>query len=42
MDDKPLVVFIPKELHARAKAAAAARGMTLKDYIIRLLEDAAI
>jgi predicted HicB family RNase H-like nuclease len=31
---------IPDELHRRAKAAAAMRGETLKDYITEALEDA--
>ena len=29
---------IPEELHMRAKAAAAMRGMTLKAYVIAAIE----
>jgi hypothetical protein len=32
---------IPDDLHRRAKAAAALRGMTLKDFLIEALERAA-
>jgi predicted HicB family RNase H-like nuclease len=31
---------IPAELHRRAKAEAALRGLTLKDFVIGVLSDA--
>ena len=31
---------IPAELHRRAKAEAALRGLTLKDFVIGVLDDA--
>jgi len=31
---------IPDDLHRRVKAAAAMRGMTLKDYIVEVLSQA--
>jgi predicted DNA binding CopG/RHH family protein len=31
---------IPDDLHRRVKAAAAMRGMTLKDYIVEVLNQA--
>lgn len=31
---------IPAELHRRAKAEAAMRGMTLKDFVISVLSNA--
>ncbi len=31
---------IPDDLHRRVKAAAALEGLTLKDYLIRVLEEA--
>lgn len=38
----PLIHYeIPDELHRRIKAAAATRGQTLKEFIIRALDAAA-
>ena len=31
---------IPDDLHRRVKAAAAMRGMTLKDYLVEILSQA--
>jgi predicted HicB family RNase H-like nuclease len=31
---------IPTELHRRAKAEAALKGLTLKDFVIAVLDDA--
>ncbi len=31
---------IPDDLHRRVKSAAALQGVTLKDFLIRVLEDA--
>ncbi len=33
-------VLVPDDLHHRAKAAAALRGITLKDYVNEALADA--
>ena len=33
-------IEVPDDLHRRAKAAAAMQGVTLKDFVIRALEDA--
>lgn len=33
-------IEVPDDLHRRAKAAAAMRGVTLKDFVIQALEDA--
>lgn len=32
-------IQIPDELHRKAKIVSALRGITLKDYIIKALED---
>lgn len=34
-------IEVPAEVHQRAKAAAALAGMTLKDWLIAVMEDAA-
>lgn len=33
-------IEVPEDLHRRAKAAAAMQGVTLKDFVIRALEEA--
>lgn len=33
---------VPDDLHRRAKAAAALEGVSLKDFLLRALEDAVI